>query len=157
MKNHTSIKISTAIIVLLTLATLVSCDKETNEEKQTLTNGPMWRMTNDYDYSSSMTAIVSVDVSSENETTTNQWHTTTNDLMAAFADSVCVGVAECTDGLFYLYITKPKTDNIPNISLYYYSAMLNATFCAPDVFPYANDSRQGSTDNPLRPVFTVVE
>ena len=107
---------------------------------------PTWSVAPGYDYSSSMTAVVSVDLTSLSST----WALDSTDLLGAFAGEECVGVVAPTADLFYLYIVAPRTSS-QEITLRYYSATLRNIYRADATFPFENGGRQGSTATPLTP------
>lgn len=113
---------------------------------------PDWQVSSDYDYSSSMTVIAQVDLTQTYTLTPDDWQLDTADLLAAFAGGECIGVSKPVDSLFFLYITVPSQDN-EDITLRYYSARLRNVFQANTVLQFVNGDRQGSVNDPLKPLF----
>ena len=103
---------------------------------------PEWVAPEDYDYTSSMTAVISMD----------SLVTSSEDVLAAFIGDECRGIATYDSGLFYLYIAGPGE----TVTLRYWSAQYTNLFVAADAFPYSNDSQQGSYTAPFVPNLTVV-
>ena len=117
---------------------------------------PDWAVAGDYDYSSSMTAVVAVDLTqSYPDITPADWQVDTADRLAAFAADECVGVTSLTqaDSLFFLYISAPSESGA-DITLRYYSSRLHNIFQADDILHFENGARHGSVADPLTPVFT---
>ena len=72
---------------------------------------PEWVAPEDYDYTSSMTAVIRVDLKAQYPDAAADFVLDDQDLLAAFIGDECCGVATPQDGLFYLYISSPVTDN----------------------------------------------
>lgn len=151
--------------VLLLLAVGCSNEPDTfigNQEKPTT-----WTVPDDYDMTTSMTAIVKVDLSLTYPEQMKSVSDTVqllseNDLLAAFVDSTCLGVAQFVEGLFFLYITTPAGEaslltNHQSVTLRYYSAYFKNTFEALDAFLFANDTQQGTVSQPFKPEFLMVK
>ena len=108
-----------------------------------------WVVPTEYDYSSSMTAIVRLP---DALNSTQQ----AEDLLAAFdAGGHCLGVASpstengAEKGLFFLYITAPADEAERNITLRYWSAHWTNIFTHTNAFVFATDARQGTMDSPF--------
>ena len=152
--------LGTALTLLLT-----SCQKEsvttlsTPNTTDTLfgnTPPPAWTVSPNSDYSNSMTAVVSVDLTKSYPSTDNSWQLSPEDKLGAFADDQCVGVALPTDSLFFLFILPPPPSSSESpITLRYYSAKLRNIFYADISFPFQNGGRQGSAAMPLRPKWST--
>jgi hypothetical protein len=168
MKKHLSFQY---LIIFLVLSLLVGCKKEnvdgptpggndtpggdvpTSEIPSGNIDTPDWQVSSDYDYSSSMTVIAQVDLTTTYTTLTpNDWQVDNNDLLAAFAGGECIGVTKPIDNLFFLYITSPSQDN-EDITLRYYSVQLRNIFQANTVLRFENGARHGSVNEPLKPSF----
>lgn len=172
-----NIKFVFGIVAIMTLM-LASCniseppdkpnEKETPNDTVKLGGNvqvPTWAVDSNYDYSTSMTAIVKVDltinyalaVDGEGKLVDSNI-IDSNDLLAAFIGNTCVGVANPTEGLFYLYINDDNSaEAVKNISLRYYSAKLQNMFEAKDVLVFKNDDRIGTVLEPFTPAFTLAE
>lgn len=121
------------------------------------TERPVWTDPDDYDMSSSMTAIVKVDLSkiySAEQLNAANYKQTAEDLVAAFTGDQCLGVAEQVDGLFFLYITAPEDGG--NVTLKHYSSVLKNIFTAQPV-AFRNDQQLGTVSEPYSPAWTVVK
>ena len=97
---------------------------------------PAWSVSTDYDYTTSMTAVIGVD-------------------LAAFVGDECVGLVAPSGTLFFLFIVPPQHAEDGNfITLRYYSSYYHNIFHSDDVFPFVNGSQQGTVNNPLLVVFS---
>ena len=113
---------------------------------------PSWSAPEDYDYSSSMTAVVKVDLQSQYPESAADFTINEKDLLAAFADEQCLGVASPQDGLFFLYIAGTEG----SVTLRYYSAQYKNLFAAEPI-PYQNDTHLGTVAEPYSPAFSVIK
>ncbi len=145
------------------LCVFVGCKNDKEKEPESFVSDkarPTWTIPEDYDYTSSMTAVVKVDLAAQYPDKAADFQLNDKDLLAAFSGEECLGVASPQDGLFYLYIVTPSGSNgqIVNdqmIKLVYYSAHYKNLFEAADAFPFANDTQQGTVAEPFIP--TLVE
>ena len=154
MKNKLMIIISCTLLLLA-----AGCKKDKlSDEPETLFGSvekPSWKVPDEYDYSSSMTAVVKVE--KLNGQIINDEIINAADMLAAFAGDVCVGVASPTDGLFFLYISKPEQEQDGDITLRYWSAHYNRLFEAKDAFVFQHDMNLGTIAAPFIPQMTAVE
>jgi hypothetical protein len=110
-----------------------------------------------------MTAVVKVSLSKKYPSTSAGWQLKDEDVLAAFIGDVCCGVVSPQDGLFYLYITGPTTNdeqqttNDQLVTLRYYSAHFKNLFEANEVFEFKNDDHLGTVSEPFMPVFVVAK
>ena len=118
---------------------------------------PTWTAPEVSDMSSSMTAVVKVDLKAQYPETAADFVLDDNDLLAAFSGETCLGTAQPQEGLFFLYIASPVTGNPSSVTLRYYSAHYKNLFIAADAFPFRNDDHLGTVAQPLTPKFTVVK
>lgn len=157
-----------SIIILIALMGLIvtGCQKENisapiTPDKPDIPTGilsaPNWNVRPNYDYSSSMTAVVEVDLSLTYPQIGNNWHVDTADMVGAFCGNQCVGVARPSGILFFVYITSPNPSLNSHVTLRYYSAVLKNIFYGDVAFPFCNGDRQGTVNNPLRPLFRAEE
>ena len=115
---------------------------------------PTWTNPTQYDYSSSMTAVVKVDLKAQYPDVAADFVLQSEDLLAAFSGETCVGVgSQLENGLFNLMIV----DAEGAITLRYYSAFYKNLFEAKDAFAFKNDGRVGSIDSPFIPAFVVAQ
>ena len=144
-----------ASCALLLLAT--SCEKEQSNILIGDQPEPSWSVPSDYDMTSSMTAIVKVDLAQTYPTQVNDSIGVIDqaDILAAFVGDECVGNTSPIDGgLFFLYVTGlSSTAENAQVTLKYYSSTLKNTFVAADAFPFRNDDKIGSVSSPLAPMF----
>lgn len=124
---------------------------------------PEWVAPVDYDYTSSMTAVICVDLKAQYPDAAKDFELKDDDLIAAFIGDECLGVASPDDGLFYLYIASPTSNSDSGltgeaslISIRYYSAHYKNLFVAKDAFPFVNDDQQGTYNAPFVPTLVVV-
>ncbi|MBR3647939.1 MAG: hypothetical protein IKN59_06085, partial [Paludibacteraceae bacterium] len=137
----------------------------------------------DYDYTSSMTAVVKVDLKAQYPVTGKDFVLNDSDLLAAFSGETCLGVAEplsleghespvgfygcgplaripAAETLFFLYITGPSSlqgGEGGKLSLRYYSTHYKNLFEAKDAINFVNDAHLGTVAEPLVPSFVVVK
>ena len=133
----------TALAVSLLTALAVcfaSCDKKNDPVQPasgTSSDRPAWVVPDSYDMTSSMTAIVKVNVAAANE----------NDLLAAFSGEDCVGVTQPQSGLCFLFISGPAE----SIQLRFYSGEQKKIYTAKQTFPFVNDTQLGTVSKPYTP------
>lgn len=149
------------ILVLgtLILGTFSACQRDNSDEPETLVGNvskPSWAAPDAYDFSSSMTAVVKVDLSAKYPRKAVDWQLKDDDLLAAFSGETCLGVASPQNGLFFLYIASPN-DNADAVSLRYYSAHYRNLFEATNAFTFANDKHLGTVAMPIAPTFIVTQ
>lgn len=151
------------IIVLCTLSlcTLTGCKRDKNEPDTFVSNvaRPSWTVPADYDYSSSMTAVVKVDLKAQYPEMAADWQLTDNDLIAAFIGETCLGVAQPQEGLFFLFVAGPNDQmvNEKMVNLKYYSAFYKNLFEVKNAFPFQNDANLGTIADPFIPTFVVAK
>lgn len=117
---------------------------------------PDWQLPADYDMTSSLTAIVKVDLAlSFKAEQLAGWQLAEGDVLAAFDGDNCLGLASPKDGLFMLYVTAPKEGN--PVSLKYYSVAVKNLFIASETIVYKNDEVMGSVAQPYTPNWTVAK
>lgn len=144
---------------LLLLAAGCKPKEPVNPDKQNLSGNvarPEWVAPEDYDYTSSMTAVVKIDLAAKYPSAATDFVLDDQDLLAAFIGDECLGIAAPQDGLFYLYIAAP-TANANAITLRYWSAHYKNLFVADDAFPFVNDDQKGSFNAPFVPTLEVVK
>ena len=113
---------------------------------------PTWTAPDEYDYTSSMTALIRIDLAARYPTAAADFAVQTDDVLAAFAGNECLGVAELQDGLFYLYISGPSAEGqTTDVTLRYWSAQYTNLFVAENAFPFVNDDQKGTAAEPFVP------
>lgn len=150
------------ISMLLSVLFFASCEKgQKSDSIISDKTAPGWTVSEDYDLSSSMTAIVKIDLTLTYPTQVKEASVDANDVLAAFNGDKCVGVASPQDGRFYLYIAglpaegdNAQAENAP-IKLRYYSAVLKNIFVAKETIPFVNDAHMGSVTEPYAPLMLV--
>ena len=159
MKNMTSPAKSCSILLCALLLMAAGCNNDkTNEPKTLVSNvtAPTWAAPEESDLTSSMTAVIRVDLAAKYPTAAADFALDDSDLLAAFCAGECLGVATPQDGLFFLYVASP-TSNSEAVSLKYYSAHYKNLFEADDAFPFVNDDHLGTVAAPLSPAFVVAK
>ncbi len=149
---------SVAVFCLLAIAVSFSGCKD---KPGALVGGiekPVWTATTDYDLSSSMTAVVRVDLFgsfTDEELSAAKYAPSANDELAAFAGTTCLGVGTWNEtyDAYWLYITAPTDDE--ELVLRYYSASLKQIFIATTTLPYHNDTQVGTAAAPYTPKWIV--
>lgn len=123
-------------------------------------NNPSWNAPDNYDYSSSMTAIIKVSLAERYPGMSKDWVQQKEDRIAAFAGEQCLGVAEpdSETGLFFLYIAGPQSGGSgESLMLRYFSAHYKNMFEAASAFNFKTDDHLGTVAQPLTPDFVVVK
>ena len=155
------------IIASCTLLLLAAgCKNDKNNEPGTLSSNvsrPTWTAPAEHDMTSSMTAVIRIDLAAQYPDKAADFVLSDNDLLAAFIGDNCVGVAspDKQTGLFFLYISEISENSEysesseKQVSLRYYSAHYKNIFVAADAFTFQNDAHLGTISEPLVP--TLVE
>ncbi|MBP5259518.1 MAG: hypothetical protein J6Z12_02645 [Paludibacteraceae bacterium] len=153
MKNR--IFIVTACVALCLLA---GCKKKGSDKEPDSFYGsasaPSWSVSDSYDYSSSMTAIIAVDLGAQYPDKASDFVLSSDDVVAAFIQGVCVGVASPIEGLFFLYIAGGTAGDV---SLRYYSSFYKRQFGADNAFTFENDAMIGTHESPFLPEWKPVK
>lgn len=148
------------LIIACALLCLVGC-KDKKEELNTIigqVDNPGWVVITDYDLTSSMTAVIQVDLSlsfTPEQLQSAQYRPSGEDKLAVFADNMCLGVGENINGLWHLYIASPIDKEPSTVVLRYYSTSLKNIFVGKEFITYKNDSQLGTIDEPYKPIFVV--
>lgn len=148
------------LIIACALLCLVGCKDKKDEPNSLIgqVEKPNWEAIADYDLTSSMTAVVQVDLSlsfTQEQLQSAQYQPSQNDMLAVFAENECLGVGAKDGDLWHIYIA-PSTRFTPSsLVLRYYSASLKNIFMGNELIPYKNDTHLGTADNPYRPKFVV--
>ncbi len=153
---------SVLCILSVLAVSFAGCKKDSekepdNPQPQTTLYGsvarPAWTAPEKFDFTSSMTAVVKVDLKAQYPNIAKDFVLDDTDLLAAFSGDVCLGVAAPDEGLFYLYIAGP---NEQMVNLKYYSAHYKNLFEHKDAFPYLNDECLGTVAEPFIPILVPV-
>lgn len=138
-------------------------DKNAPESFNGNVSRPTWTAPEVSDLTSSMTAVVKVDLKAQYPETAADWTRSDDDLLAAFSGETCLGVAEWVSDAeaYWLYIADLSSlqggDGGRLITLRYYSAHYKNLFEAKDAFPFKNDDILGTIADPYIPALVVVE
>jgi hypothetical protein len=159
------------ILCIFTVAALLmtSCKKDDKSEPEQQEQGqgttetlvsnlprPSWAAPDTTDMTSSMTAVITVDLRAQYPNLAKDYELNEEDLIAAFAGNTCLGVASPMEDLFFLYVAGPTGKIEANdITLRYWSKQYKNIFVATDAFPFVNDSHLGTVAEPLTPAFVV--
>lgn len=106
---------------------------------------PSWADPAKYDFTTSQTVLVKVDLTVNYPELVVGWELKEKDALGAFVGNECLGVGEIVDGLFFLYITPPANGNQEQttyITLRYWSEYFTNLFEAVDAFEYKNDDTE---------------
>jgi len=168
MKRKNLILLTLSFVCVAVMTLFSACKKENGTEpedpttpqtqpQQTLVSDkarPSWNAPQEYDYTSSMTAIVRVDLKAQYPELAKDFKLTENDLLAAFSGTTCLGTATPSEeDLFFLYVVSTEG----NVTLRYYSGQYKNIFEAKDAFPYRNDTQLGNVAEPFVPAFKVAQ
>jgi len=117
---------------------------------------PKWDYVKKDDKTSSMLAIVKVDLLKTYPEIAKDYVLKDEDIMAAFIGETCIDVQSPKNGSFYMFMILPTDYNgdDKNVTLRYWSAHYKNTFEAADVFQFENDVTVGASE-PFTPSFTV--
>lgn len=135
------------------------CKKDKEQAPETFVSDkarPVWTAPEKSDMTSSMTAVVKVDLKAQYPNIAADFALNEKDLLGAFSGEQCLGVAEVKDGYFFIYINSPEGGSSP-VTLRYYSAQYKNLFEAKDAFPFKNDDILGTIAEPFIPALVVVK
>ena len=134
-------------------------DSSGSEVKETLNGNvarPTWTIPEQVDITSSMTAVVGVDlVKSFSDGRASNWQHSDQDVLAAFSGETCLGVGVWKEEAkaYWLYIAGTEG----TVTLRYYSAFYKNLFEVKDAFNFVNDNHLGTVAEPYAPTFTVAK
>lgn len=154
---HADFCLATVIILLASAVTFSGCKKEQPATFVSDKASPAWTATPSGDMTSSMTAVVKVDLKAQYPFLANDFVIGENDLLAAFVGETCVDARAPQEGLFFLYITVPASDTPSPITLRYYSAQYKNLFMAANAFVFRNDDHHGTVSEPFIPAFVEMK
>ena len=157
MKNMMLPAKSCSILLCALLLLAAGCKKEDPETFVSDIVRPIWTVPSDYDVTSSMTAVVKVDLKAQYPDKAADFVLDDNDLLAAFSGETCLGTASPQDGLFFLYVAgvNEKMGNEQMVNLKYYSAHYKNLFQAKDTIPFRNETNLGTVAEPFIPHFVI--
>ena len=156
-------KFYTLALCALTLCTFFGCKGKENKPESIIgtTEKPTWTAPANNDMTSSMTAVVKVDLAAgytAEQLSAANYQVSEDDIVAAFSGDECLGIAgplSLRDGqgeVFFLYICAPTNDG--KVTLRYYSAALKNIFIS-EPFAFVNDTQLGSVAEPYTPTFII--
>ena len=132
MKNMMLPAKNCSIILCALLLVAAGCKKDEEKEPETFVSDkacPTWTVPEVTDMTSSMTAVVKVDLKAQYPDKAADFVLNDNDLLAAFSRETCLGTASPQDGLFYLYIAGQESESGSGmVSLRYYSTHYKNVF-----------------------------
>ena len=128
-------------------------DKNTPDNNKFTGNSerPSWTAPVEYDYTSSMTAVIKVDLAAQYPDQASDFVLNDEDILAAFAGENCLGIASPQEGLFFLFVVGAEG----SVTLRYYSKHYKNIFVANNAFEFRNDANIGTIANPLKPIFML--
>ena len=103
-----------------------------------------------------MTMIVKVDLTSvytAKQLSDARFEVKEDDIMAAYADTVCLGIDSLIDGLNHIYVGA-TSEGVESFRLKYYSSMLKHIFVSESI-PYEVQGTKGKISDPFVPKWTV--
>ncbi len=156
MKKHFIFALCSLSMVLLVLFS--GCKNKEQDPETFVSNKtrPAWTAPEKFDPTSSMTAVVKVDLKAQYPSIAADFVLNENDLLGAFAEEQCLGVAQLQEGYFFIYINSPA-ESSSQVTLRYYSAFYKNLFEAKDAFPFKNDDILGTIADPYIPSLAVVK
>lgn len=148
------------LIIACALLGLVGCKDKKDEPNSLIgkVEKPAWMAISDYDLTSSMTAVIQVDLLlsfPEEQLQAAKYQPSADDMLAVFADGECLGVGEKRGAVWYVYIASPMDKTPSTAVLRYYSASLKNIFIGDELITYKNDTQLGTTDAPHTPTFII--
>ena len=120
---------------------------------------PAWTVTDDYDMTASMTAIVKVDMTSlysDEQLSEAKYELSDEDLLAAFSGDSCLGMAEWIDGVGHIYIGNTNA-GVQSVQLKYYSTVLKNIFADTELIPFVVDENKGTVSQPYTPSWALAK
>lgn len=129
------IRISFLIMLSLVLITVLSCDKDGP------TLSPDWTITQNPDYSVTMTAVVQLPKDMI-------WSIRAEDKLAAFVGDECRGIASLVNENVHFVLIRGKADEVNNVEFRYYSAYKETIYKTEDFLPFEPDFVFGTVDTP---------
>lgn len=159
VRNYNKLLLAALCSLSMVLLVLFSGCKNKEQDPETFVSDktrPVWTAPEKSDITSSMTAVVKVDLKAQYPSIAADFVLDENDLLGAFAEEQCLGVAQLQEGYFFIYINSPA-ENSSQVTLRYYSAFYKNLFEAKDAFPFKNDDILGTIADPYIPALVVVK
>ena len=148
------------MIIACALLCLVGCKDKKDEPNSLIGNieKPDWVAITDYDLTSSMTAVIRVDLSlsfPEEQLRAANYQPSEDDMLAVYDEKTVLSRGTKRGWVWYVYSAAPIDKTPSNVTLRYYSASLKNIFVSKELIPYKNDTQLGTTDDPYTPTFVV--
>ena len=159
VRNYKKLLLAALCSLSMVLLVLFSGCKNKEQDPETFVSDktrPVWTAPEKSDITSSMTAVVKVDLKAQYPSIAADFVLNENDLLGAFAEEQCLGVAQLQEGYFFIYINSPA-ESSSQVTLRYYSAFYKNLFEAKDAFPFKNDDILGTIADPYIPALVVVK
>lgn len=152
-------------IVVATISLFASSCKNSGQDPEALVgevSKPAWAVPENYDFSSSMTAIVRVDLTKTykaEQLKELNYSIKDGDLLAAFCGNTCLGIGKykADKNAYWLYIAAPESGSGSQITIKHYSSVLKHIYTASETLPYNNGGNEGTPSEPYSPVWVVAE
>lgn len=149
------------LLCVAALCSLIGCKPEpvAHDILSGSIEAPVWSAPDNYDYSSSMTAVVKVDLALTYPDQAKDFRHADNDILAAFIGETCLGVATWQEdaAAYWLYMVIPtsmqQADGGMLVTLRFYSEQYKNIFVSKDAFLFSNDTHLGSVSAPFTPAF----
>ena len=156
-KRSNRLFIAGLIALAVSALALTSCEKNEFSTLYGKVDKPAWTAPENPDLATSMTAVIKV-LTLEDKVVADSL-VTASDVLAAFIDEQCCGIASYEDGLFYLYITEPSSlqGGDKQVSLRFWSAEFTNLFEVRDAFPFVNDTQVGTIADPYLPLLKITK
>lgn len=159
VRNYKKLLLAALCSLSMVLLVLFSGCKNKEQDPETFVSDktrPVWTAPEKSDITSSMTAVVKVNLKAQYPSIAADFVLDENDLLGAFAEEQCLGVAQLQEGYFFIYINSPA-ESSSQVTLRYYSAFYKNLFEAKDAFPFKNDDILGTIADPYIPALVVVK
>lgn len=159
VRNYKKLLLAALCSLSMVLLVLFSGCKNKEQDPETFVSDktrPVWTAPEKSDITSSMTAVVKVDLKAQYPSIAADFVLDENDLLGAFAEEQCLGLAQLQEGYFFIYINSPA-ESSSQVTLRYYSAFYKNLFEAKDAFPFKNDDILGTIADPYIPALVVVK
>lgn len=138
-------KKSVYILLFILAVGMTACKPR---EVATKYDNPHWTVTENPDYSVSMTAAIKLPESLNP-------YLTEDDQMVALVGTEVRGVATPYEGVFYLQVLGTEAEEV-EVSFQYWSAKTQFKYQADETFPFEQDAIHGTPDDPLVLTFKVL-
>ena len=138
-------KKSLYVILLIISVVMMACKQKNPATKY---ENPNWVLTENNNYSVSMTAAVRLPDNMN-------LYLTEDDQMVALVGNEVRGVGRLYQGIFYIHIMGTDDEKV-NVSFQYWSAKTQYKYQADEIFPFKQDAILGTPDEPLVFTFKVL-